>query len=68
MQAWGCQADLPDPPCSSPNKCSLTHSEGGVAVARYMTTCRPCPARYPWLGNARGQDTEARDVYEKYSD
>jgi hypothetical protein len=24
-----------------------------------------CPARYPWLGNARGRDTDVRDTYPK---
>ena len=25
-------------------------------------------ARYPWLGNYRGRDTEEIDVYEKYQE
>ena len=57
----------PPPACSSPNKCSLAHTEGDFNVVRYLTTCATCPDHYPWLGNSRGADTEQRDQYEKFS-
>ena len=27
-----------------------------------------CPSVYPWLGNAKGKDTDKKDVYEKYEE
>merc|ERR1711936_806002 len=70
VESWRCKTEeeLPPPPCPSPNSCSLVHRENGVNSARYMTTCRTCPSRYPWLGNYRGRDTEEVDVYEKYEE
>jgi len=70
VDSWRCKTEeeLPPPPCPSPNSCSLVHRENGANSARYMTTCRTCPSRYPWLGNYRGRDTEEIDVYEKYQE
>jgi len=63
---WACDKELPPPACKSPNKCSLTHKVNGVNGVRYMTTCKACPSRYPWLTNTRGRDTDEKDVYEKF--
>lgn len=64
---WQCDTELPPPPCKSPNKCSLAHTEeGGINAVRYMTTCKSCPNRYPWVENVRGRDTEEKDVYKKF--
>lgn len=34
-------------PCQNPTVCNVWY-QGGV---RYMKTCQPCPAKYPWVGN-----------------
>ena len=58
----------PPEACSSPNKCSLAHTEGDFNVVRYLTTCATCPDNYPWLGNSRGRDTDQRDTYQKFEE
>lgn len=43
FQPFGC--DYPDRKrCVKPKKCNLWHKSG----VRYMTTCQPCPDKYPW--------------------
>lgn len=40
----------PQPEACSANACTLMKGE----EIRYMTSCAPCPAVYPWLGNPMG--------------
>jgi len=43
FQPFSC--DYPDRKrCVKPKKCNLWHKSG----VRYMTTCQPCPDKYPW--------------------
>lgn len=30
---------------------------------RYLTTCKDCPNRYPWIGDSEGTGIAGRDVY-----
>lgn len=32
-------------------------------VFRYLTTCRQCPNKYPWLGDSKGTGIAGTDVY-----
>lgn len=70
LDAWKCKTkdELPPRPCRRPNSCSLVHRVNNENSVRYMTTCRDCPNRYPWLGNTRGKDTDEKDVYEVYTE
>jgi len=71
-EEWSCGIELPPKSCKTPNKCSLAHSElspnnNMVNTVRYMTTCKTCPDRYPWLSNTRGKEKAKSDVYRKFS-
>ncbi|XP_023346591.1 uncharacterized protein LOC111715488 [Eurytemora carolleeae] len=70
VDSWSCdpEEEKVDPPCVSPNQCALSHTENDISVIKYMTTCKTCPAVYPWLGNVYGKETEEKDVYPKFED
>lgn len=41
FEPWQCPKDEDRvEPCSSPNNCALTHTENGINVLKYMTTCK----------------------------
>lgn len=63
FEPWACPAPRP-PACNLPKTCPLPHSGKGIASdIRYMQTCFPCPSKYPWVGNAKGEDKTEPDVY-----
>ncbi|XP_046664819.1 chitin deacetylase 1 [Homalodisca vitripennis] len=66
-EPWKCDKTdhLPPPPCNLPNKCALSFRppEANVTSTRYLTTCRQCPNKYPWLGDSEGTGIPGRDVY-----
>ncbi|KAG8231417.1 hypothetical protein J437_LFUL012427, partial [Ladona fulva] len=66
--AWKCARkpeELPAAPCNLPNKCALSFRppEANFSTTRYLTTCRECPNKYPWLGDSEGTGIAGRDVY-----
>ncbi|XP_046388166.1 chitin deacetylase 1 [Ischnura elegans] len=66
--AWKCERkpeDIPPPPCNLPNKCALSFktAEANFSTTRYLTTCKECPNKYPWLGDSEGTGIAGRDVY-----
>jgi len=30
---------------------------------RYLSTCKECPRKYPWLGDSKGTGVAGADVY-----
>lgn len=63
---WKCEKEnFPPPACNLPNKCALSFKqpEANISVIRYLTTCRECPNKYPWIGDAEGTGIAGRDVY-----
>jgi len=30
---------------------------------RYLSTCKECPKKYPWLGDSKGTGVAGADVY-----
>lgn len=34
-----------------------------IFVHRYLTTCRECPNKYPWIGDSEGTGIAGRDNY-----
>jgi hypothetical protein len=65
FDAWDCrkQTTNTQKPCNIGNKCALSFRIGNVTDTRYMETCRECPAKYPWLGDAEGTGIAGRDNY-----
>jgi len=64
FEPWSCSHEQVSPrPCETPRSCALPHKQNNVSVVKYMTTCKSCPAVYPWLGNSRGRLTEELDDY-----
>lgn len=55
--------------CNLPNKCALSFrpQEANFSSTRYLTTCRDCPAKYPWLGDSEGTGIAGKDVYNPES-
>lgn len=47
FEPFDCRRLERPPPCPSPTVCNVWY-QGGV---RYMKTCQPCPAKYPWVGS-----------------
>lgn len=65
IEAWDCKRTQPaaSQPCNISNKCALAHKIGNITDTRYMETCRECPNKYPWLGDAEGSGIPGRDNY-----
>ncbi|KAL5245054.1 hypothetical protein ACI65C_012464 [Semiaphis heraclei] len=67
FEPWMCDKpeQLPSPPCNLPNKCRLSfkHPETNVSGTRYLSTCKECPKKYPWLGDSKGTGVAGADVY-----
>lgn len=65
IDAWDCKKTTPSAsrPCNLPNSCALALKKANVTDTRYMNTCRDCPAKYPWLGDAEGSGIPGRDNY-----
>ena len=49
-------ADRPKP-CNKPKTCELPHKElDGTNTLRYLTTCNPCPEKYPTIPSLEMED------------
>ncbi|XP_065337290.1 chitin deacetylase 1 [Cloeon dipterum] len=65
-EPWRCEKPASvAAPCNLPNKCPLRFRAPDVNVTstRYLTTCRECPNKYPWIGDSEGTGIAGRDVY-----
>ncbi|GAB6024666.1 putative inactive cytidine deaminase 4 [Chamberlinius hualienensis] len=63
FQQWACPTPR-QPACNLPKTCSVPFEAKDVEPdVRYMQTCFKCPKRYPWVGNAKGEDKDEPDVY-----
>lgn len=64
-EPWDCKKYVPPTsrPCNLPNKCALGLKRSNMSDIRYMDTCRDCPNKYPWLGDAEGSGIPGRDNY-----
>ncbi|KAK7862343.1 hypothetical protein R5R35_011571 [Gryllus longicercus] len=68
IDAWNCKKsreNLPPAACNLPNSCALSFRppELNISSTRYLVTCKECPVRYPWLGDAEGKGIDGSDVY-----
>ncbi|KAF4521597.1 hypothetical protein B566_EDAN001317 [Ephemera danica] len=65
-EAWQCKKEANSlSPCNLPNKCPLSFKapDANVSSTRYLTTCKDCPNKYPWIGDSEGTGIPGRDVY-----
>ena len=67
LEAWKCdkKENLPPPACNLPNSCAVPFKppEANFSATRYLSTCRSCPKRYPWLGDSEGTGIDGKDQY-----
>lgn len=68
IELWDCTRNLfrsASKPCEISIKCALSHKpmDSNITDTRYMETCRDCPNKYPWLGDAEGTGISGRDNY-----
>lgn len=65
VESWDCKRSIPSAskPCNIGNSCALSFKKDNITDTRYMETCRECPNKYPWLGDAEGSGIPGRDNY-----
>jgi len=59
-----CDVNERSKPCSKPNTCELPYTDhiDGTQQLRYLTTCNPCPNKYPSIPSL---DDQVEDTREK---